>query len=142
MGKPDRSSMENKTVLIDSDAFIGFLVKEDGNHARAEQVFKTIQEQRLKPAATNLVISETATLFSNRSGQESARFFLDFASKFRTIYINDYLHKLTVDLFQQQQKKRTSFVDMANVIVVKELAIPQMAAFDRVYSDDFDLSVL
>jgi hypothetical protein len=46
--------MENNTVLIDSDAFIGFLVKEDGNHARAEQVFKTIQEQRLKPAATNL----------------------------------------------------------------------------------------
>jgi predicted nucleic acid-binding protein len=142
MAMPDRSSMRHDWVLIDSDAFIGLLVKEDANHARAEEVFANIQEYRLNPATTNLVVAETATLFSRRSGQDSACLFLDFAKKFQTIYLDERLHQLTVALFEQQRKKNTSFVDMANVVVARELDIPQLAAFDRVYTDDFDLTVL
>lgn len=133
--------MTNDAVLIDSDAFIGWLVEADAHHRTALQGFNELIQNQLQPIVTNLVIAETATWLSNRVDQPTARRFLEASQKFHTVFITERLHHLARELFNAQERKKTSFVDMLNIVVVRELSIPRIFAFDEVYSKTFHLPV-
>lgn len=134
--------MTNEQVLVDSDALVGWFVKTDAHHQRARAIFGYLKQRRLTPVVTNLVIAETATLFSRRQGQAQASRFLDFSQKLETVYITPELHHKTVQLMQAQTRPKTSFVDMANVVVMREVRIAHIFSFDRVYGKDFGLKLL
>ncbi|MEO1288832.1 MAG: hypothetical protein AAFV93_13785 [Chloroflexota bacterium] len=131
--------MTNYDVLVDSDAFIGYIVESDAHHHNAKTLFNRAMQQRLALATTNYVIAETASTLSRRFTQTHAKRFMDTMENFLTIYIPKDVHLKSSELFKAQDKNKTSFVDMSNVVVMKHFAIKKIFAFDKIYVERFSL---
>ena len=128
-------------ILVDSDAFVGWLYEKDAHHKHAEKVFAEIMEKRRSLVTTNYVISETSTVLSHRQGQSLAIKFLEVAEKFPIIHLDEKLHQTTLDLFREQTERGTSVVDCSNVAVVRQFQIPMIFSFDKVYHKKFGLQI-
>lgn len=131
----------NDKVLVDSDAFVGWIVATDAHHQRVTETFEHLKKARLQLVTTNLVIAETASLLSRRNSQPQAKSFLQFAQHIETIFITSQLHLLTARLFLEQDRKNVSFVDLANVIVAREYGIGEIFSFDKMYSKVYGFSL-
>ncbi|MCA9904048.1 MAG: type II toxin-antitoxin system VapC family toxin [Anaerolineae bacterium] len=134
--------MRDRRVLIDTDAFIGWMVETDAHHPAALKAFAFVRQQRLEPMTIQPVIGEGLTLLSRRQGQAQARQFMQLVLALPAIAIDDTLHQDTLALFAEQRRKGTSYVDMANVAVMHRLDIPLILSFDKVYTRDFGLDNL
>ena len=126
-------------VLIDSDAFVGWLYAKDSHHAEASRIFTRLEDQRWVPVVTSLVVAEAATVLSHREGQPLARTFLDLAKRYPVIHITRQLQQHALDLFQAQKARGTSVTDCANVVVMRQYQIPTIFSFDKVYPKAFGL---
>ncbi len=136
------SSMDTtQPILVDSDAFVGWLYQRDSHHPQADAIFTDIIHQRRPLVTTSYVVTETATVLSHRQGQALARQFLEMAAKFPVIHINETLHQATLNLFSQQEKKGSSVVDCSNVVVMRQFQIPVIFSFDQVYHKTFQLQM-
>lgn len=123
-------------VLVDTDAFVGRFYPKDAHHSRCKTMFTELKAGHKRLVTTSLVVLETATVLSNRTGQEAARRFLDGfikAGKIDVIHISQELQQEAIDLFLQQTKKGTSVVDCSNVVVMRRYCIPTIFSFDRFY---------
>lgn len=127
--KSDSSQM----VLVDSDAFIAWLVADDLLHKEAVEVLRTLQKNKQTTVTTSLVVAETATVLSNRVGQGQARAFLDFVEKLPIIHITEDLQREALTLFRKQATKGTSVVDCSNVAVINSFHIASIFSFDGFY---------
>jgi predicted nucleic acid-binding protein len=123
-------------VLVDTDAFVGKFYPRDAHHARCKAMFAELRAERKRLVTTSLVVLETATVLSNRTGQEAACRFLEGfikAGKIDVVHISQELQNEAVDLFLEQTKKGTSVVDCSNVVVMHRYHIPTIFSFDRFY---------
>jgi predicted nucleic acid-binding protein len=128
--------------LIDSDAFIGWMVEFDAHHKQARRILHRLKEKKWRLVTTSLVVAETATVLSHRSGQALARTFLDEViekGNFAVIYITKDLYQQALEIFKQQSKKGTSVTDCANVAVVRRFHISTIFSFDKDYANSFGL---
>ena len=147
MGNMERGKAAMRTdfaVLVDSDGFVGRFYPNDAHYQRARDIFQSLRDQQLRLVTTSFVVAETATVLSHRQGQELARKFLeDFigAGDFDVIHITEELQDAARQLFIQQTTKGTSMTDCANVVVMKNFAIPRIFSFDKVYAKHFHLQV-
>lgn len=131
--------------LIDSDAFVGWMLENDANHQKARRGFEYLCAQRARIATSTMVVTETATVLSHRKGQELARLFLDRViaeGDMPVVFVTEALHNEALEIFKSQTKKGTSVTDCANVAIVRKLCIPKIFSFDKAYSRRFDLAVL
>jgi predicted nucleic acid-binding protein len=128
-------------VLIDSDAFIGWIYPDDPHFQDSATHFERLRRAGLLLATTTMVVDEVATVLSHRKGQELAITFLDMLERrqFPIIPIDDALRTETYAIFCQQTRRGTSVTDCANVAVMKQFDIPQIFAFDKVYTAVFNL---
>ena len=60
------SKIDRFPVLIDSDAFIGWLNVEDAHYEQANALFGQLQAQQAKFVTTSSVVAETATVLSHK----------------------------------------------------------------------------
>ena len=134
--------MPGDQILIDSDAFIGLVFRQDAHHERVRNLWRQLQIEQVQFITSNLVITETATMLSRRISLSIAQQFLQSAQDIQTIIVDDHIHQLTVDLFQKQQREHTSFVDLSNVVILQELKIKRIFSFDKVYTKDFGLTLV
>lgn len=137
--------MSDYQVLVDSDAFVGWILEDDANHEKATERFDRLLAQRQRLITTSFVVAETATVLSHLAGQETARTFLRRlieSHRFPTIFINEALYAHALHLFQGQERKGTSVTDCANVAVAREFEIPHLFSFDAAYSRDFGLHLV
>jgi predicted nucleic acid-binding protein len=126
--------MDNPLVLIDSDAFVGWIFPNDVHHKRVLTLFKRIKKQGYRPVTTSWVVQETATVLSRRSGQGDAKKFLDImTSDFPVIHITELLERDTATYFCAQEGPNISMVDCSNVVVMHEFNITHIASFDKFY---------
>ncbi len=123
-------------ILIDSDAFVGRFYPDDAHYQAASNIFEQLEKQGQRLVTTSLVVTETATVLSYKSGQAAARLFLAVLEKSRlpVIHIDEKLHQETLRFFQKQAKKGTSVVDCANVVVMRRFAIATIFSFDKFYT--------
>jgi predicted nucleic acid-binding protein len=137
-----RGEMRNDfEVLIDSDAFVGRFYPNDALHARAEAIFANLEKRESLLVTTNLVIAETATVLSHRSGQPLARKFLEVIEEINlpVIHVDEELQQEATEVFKEQNKKGTSMTDCANAVVAKRFNISLIFSFDEVYPKKFGL---
>ena len=134
----------NFDVLIDSDALVGWFWAADSHHAEATQIFHTLEATDQQLVLTSLVVGETATVLSHRSGQALARTFLDHIerSKVPVIHITEELNAAAIALFKAQTVKGTSLTDCANAVVARQFGIQELFSFDKVYARAFGLNTV
>ena len=131
-------------ILVDSDAFVGKFYTKDPHHTKALSLFSQLEEKREQLVATSMVMAETATVLSHRSGQELARKFFRVIkkSKIPVIHINEALQERATRVFQDQTKKGTSMTDCANIAVANLFKIPTIFSFDKFYAKQSGIQVL
>lgn len=132
-------------VLVDSDAFVGLLVKKDAHHEEASKLFSEIATQELPIVTTSFVIAETATVLSHRIGQELARIFLDEIierGKFPTVFVTESLQQQATVIFKEQENKGTSMTDCVNVALMHQLQLSTIFSFDAFYAKKCNLQLL
>lgn len=128
-------------ILVDSDAFVGWIHTGDNHHKKAKAAFQKIRKDRLRMVASSWVVAETATVLSHRKGQDLAREYLrkirDF--DFPVIHVDESLQEDATQIFEYQEKKGTSMVDCGNVAIARRFGIPRIFSFDRFYERKFGI---
>jgi predicted nucleic acid-binding protein len=122
-------------VLVDSDAFVGWLYPNDAHFQQVSARFEALEQQGKDLVTTSLVVAETATVLSYRQGQPLARDFLQKIadSRLPVIHITEELQRETLKLFQAQKARGTSMVDCSNVVVMSRFNVPTILSFDKFY---------
>lgn len=130
-------------ILIDSDAFVGWLLEGDDHYERSGKIFAQLQQRQMAAATTSAVIAETATVLSHRQGQKLARTFLEIIEEgdLPVIYITESFYHDGLAIFKEQAQKRTSVTDCINVAVCQHLEIKSIFSFDKAYPKHFDLQL-
>ncbi len=131
------------TILVDSDAFIGWLIANDAHHLQVKSSLEKIDDLAGKLTTTSYVIAETATLLSRRYSQEHACRFVRYIhdSDFPVIEVTGEVRKQAEELFLAQRTEKMSLIDCANVIAVRRYDVQAILGFDRFYSR-FDISLV
>ncbi|MEX0896317.1 MAG: PIN domain-containing protein [Patescibacteria group bacterium] len=139
-----RAMTSSFDALIDSDAFVGLIFPNDAHHQNASQMFQDMALRKLHIACTNVAVTETITVLSHRQGQKLAKQFLEYLAQteLTIIRVTNPREECALDIFKHQIKKGTSFVDCANVAIMKELDIPYIASFDQGYEKQFGVKLL
>lgn len=139
----DRRS-KAKWILIDTDVWVSLSLKNDPNHLRAKKIVTGLRKREEQVFITREIIGETATVLSYKSGQDTARKFLNFAkdpdgNDFINLHIKHKHFIQALQLFEAQQKKGTSYVDCLNVVVMRVFELDLILSFDKVYHKKFGL---
>ncbi len=137
--KSDAASFD---VFIDSDVFVALSLVEDPLRERALSLMQSIGRHQRNIVTSNLVITETATVLSHKHGMDAAALFLRSVRKLQTIFVSQDLHRQAQLLFEQQTQRGTSFVDCANVVVMRNYGILAIASFDKAYPKQYGVSLM
>lgn len=123
------------TVLLDSDAFIAWLIVPDGHHGRVVATLERLTRQSVNLTTTSYVVAETATLLSRRYAQAQARRFVQMLhdTDFPIIEIVADLRREAERLFLQQMTEKVSLIDCANVVAARQMNTPAIVSFDHFY---------
>ncbi len=131
-------------VLIDSDFLVGLFRVGDPHH----EVTMTILKQHNNGSSIfhvlNLVLQETATVLSHRVGMEAVRLFHAKYPKLglNIIDMDKEIELAAWQIFLEQTKKGTSFIDCANLATCRHYAMDKIFSFDRFYPKELLLPVV
>lgn len=124
-------------VLIDSDAFVALIKKNDTNHKKAKRISQFLTQKGSVFITTNYVFSETVTVLSQKISHKVAVDFInDLTSEKSEISIiraNEEIEKLAIEIFKKQTSNNVSFVDCINMAVLKRYKWKTIFSFDRIY---------
>lgn len=124
-------------LLLDSDFLFALFAAHDPNHSKAIYLLDTYKKQKAQFFVTNLVFQEAATVVSYKIGQREA---LEFLNRFDEVgavqlTVDTKVEGKAWEIFKQQTKKGTSFIDCANVASADYYKLDGILSFDRFYED-------
>lgn len=124
-------------LLVDSDCLVGALKEGDPHQKVATKLLKSHGEKGDILYVQNIVIQETAAVLSHRTGMNAVRLFFQTLPSLdlSIIKLDDELEKRAWEIFLQQTKKGTSFVDCANLAVIDLYHLEGILSFDGFYKD-------
>jgi|SRR3989344_1780125 len=127
--------MNRPQILIDTDAIIALTVETDSNHKKAIRIQKKLGNKKTDIKVINLVLHEVITVLSYKISQKEAIKFLNRIRENppKVIFIDEKLEELAYWEFLNQNKKGTSFIDCANMTVMKNFNITKIFSFDKIY---------
>lgn len=131
-----------KKLLVDADWLVGAFRDKDPHHkVAAKSVARHVQDKD-DLYVFNLVIQETGTVLSHRTGMKAVRLFWEKLPKLRlkAIRVDEDLEAEAWEIFLKQTKKGCSFVDCANLAVIRKYKLDGILAFDQFYSKELRLT--
>lgn len=123
-------------VLIDADAFVALIKKNDSNHQRAEKISDFLTKKDSSLYTTNFVFSEIITVLSQRIDHQTAiNFINDFknSKEVNLIRVDEEIEEAAIKIFKNQTSKNVSFGDCLNMAVLKRYKWDTIFSFDKVY---------
>jgi predicted nucleic acid-binding protein len=125
-------------LLVDSDIFFSLTDKRDTNHHKAISLNSKFIGQKIKFFTTNLVVFETATVLSHKISHQAATTFLKeiTSGAMEILHLDEMTEKEAINIFNKQQRRNSSFVDCANMAVLKKINLKYIFSFDRAYKSN------
>lgn len=136
MAKKNKFKTQLLDVLIDADAFVALIKKNDSNHKRAEKISDFLTKKGSSFYTTNFVFSETITVLSQRIDHQTAINFIDDFKNLKEvnlIRVNEEIEEMAIKIFKSQTSKNVSFVDCLNMAVLKKYNWDTIFSFDKIY---------
>jgi len=120
--------------LVDSDFLISFSSDEDSTHSKSIEIYKNLKKNS-ELLALNLVFQESTTVVSKKFGMQKAKIFYEMINKFvnTRILLDENTEKEAWKIFLKQNKKGTSFIDCANLVVYQKYKLDSILSFDEYY---------
>lgn len=126
-----------KKIFVDSDAFVALAKADDANHLKAQEILNQLIDKQVAFLTSNYVFAETVTVISQRVGHKAAIVFIQQIKTaeplFSIHYVDQEIEDLAIDLFKVQHSKNVSFVDCANIALIKHDRLDAIFSFDRIY---------
>lgn len=133
--------MKSKLLFIDTSAFLALTLTTDQFHSPAIQFIKT-----QPPLITSSwVIEEYIAHMHFRYGIPYALTAIEFMKQtpqLKIEFLSDALLERIFIVYKQKASKNISIVDISNAVVMEELGISQIFAFDKRFSSVFNLDVV
>lgn len=127
-------------TFIDTSAFLALVNKKDQFHQSA----KGFLTSNPRVITSSWVIEEFIAHLHARYGLTVAKkgvSYLQNAPHLTVEFVSSVRLKRTFDLFLQKGSRAVSIVDVSNVIIMNELGVSRIFAFDRSFSSVFGLTV-
>lgn len=118
-------------MLIDSGAFIAFLLREDRSHRETAALFAAPPRHW---STSVLILSETYSWFLHRLGEEAARIFRRFITELPELRVldADASHRAAVGRkLDALRGAKLTFVDASSLVWLEELDIPTVWGTDH-----------
>lgn len=124
-------------ILVDSDFLVALSRSVDSNHKKALKLLEKIELEKPEVYISNLVKFESATVISHRDGMDAVRKFVLSVDSFckNQIFVEEKVEEKIWKHFLAENKKKTSFIDCSNVVLVNEYKFDKILAFDEFYKD-------
>lgn len=124
--------------LVDSDFLVACFNKDDFSHRRASEIMEkwTGDEEIF---LNSLVEMESATVISKRIGMIKTSLFMIWLGKLgmNKYFVDEETMGKSWELFLEQTKKGSSFVDSMNLVVAKKLGCRKILSFDKFYPKEY-----
>jgi predicted nucleic acid-binding protein len=122
-------------ALVDANVVVGLYRLDDSLHIKAVKLVTDLRSNGWELVITNLLKQEIATVLSFRVGMSLAKKFLkDYLDLIDTeIVVDEDVEKNAWKIFENQNKRGTSFVDCANMAVVEKYKLNGIVTFDEFY---------
>lgn len=121
-------------VLVDSNFIIALFNPDDGLFKAADLALTKLLLSRSVLVVTNFVFSEVVTVLSQRRGRivasEAGEHILEDSS-FEFLYLDEYLHHETWEIFRQINRKNVGFVDCSMLAVMRLENCDAFLTFDH-----------
>lgn len=125
------------SILVDSDAFVAIVRKEDSNHTKAKQLYTRLEKLAVSFITSNYVFSEVVTVISQKLNHEKATEFINSMKSpgcmYNFIWITPEIEEMAIEIFKQQTSKNVSFVDCTNMALIKHDNLDVIFSFDEIY---------
>ena len=127
--------MSISKLLVDSVIFFSLINIQDANHQKSRYLNNKFIKQGVRFLAINLVIFETATVLSHKISQQIAINYLKniTSGKMEIIRLDEEVEKAAFNIFQLLLRNKTSYVDCANMAVMKKMGLTTIFSFDKIY---------
>jgi len=124
-----------EVILLDSDALIALINKEDELHKRVLKIQEKLTKAGAIFAISRYIIAETATFLTLRVNKKTADRFLKDLESQEILVINptDELEKLTREFFFKQKSRNVTYFDCVNMAILTYYHWKTIFSFDRHY---------
>jgi len=124
-------------VLVDSDALISLIQSDNNQHKLAKTVLLFLKEKNADQYISPFTIPEVSTMLSYRANQEIAKQFVisSQSKKLTTLEIPEEIRRKADQLFLAQTKKRTSYFDCVNLVLMELFRFDAIFSFDSIYKE-------
>ncbi|MBC7333373.1 MAG: PIN domain-containing protein [Actinobacteria bacterium] len=118
-------------IFIDTSAFYALLDANDDFHYKAKENFFNLLQEGNNFHCSNYILIETIALLQNRLGLECVRAFKETMLPLMKIHwIDQRIHEIALSNLIVANKD-ISLVDYTSFILVRELGLDKVFAFDR-----------
>lgn len=122
-------------VLVDSDALIGFVHKDDILHKRCIEILEHILESNYSIVVPYPITLEASTTLARRMNRSdlAAQLLSDFSSMKEKLSHDDDIEQLVAKLYKPQTSKKTTPFDHYVLSLAKKNNIRLIFSFDSFY---------
>ena len=118
-------------IYVDTSAFYAYLSRDDQDHGRVLECFRTCLEAELALVASSYVVAETMGLVQHRLGVAVlARFVDDMLPLVRVEWIAAGEHDAAWKLLRDVAKRSFTIVDASTAVLMKRDGIDEVIALD------------
>jgi hypothetical protein len=124
-------------VFIDSSAWIALVKRNDINHRKASDYFKTLIKDNALLITSNYVITESVNRILYDLDHDKAVKFLELIEEARNknflkiTRVDEKIDAQAIDLFKKYADQKISIVDMTSFYICKSLGVDKVFSFDR-----------
>lgn len=120
-------------VFIDTSAFCALTISKDQHNLKAKSLYRELQEHNPIIYTSNYVLDEVYTLLKNRASHRTAVKFMDETNKSNLILlrVTEEVEEDAKVIFRRFEDKRLSFTDCTSFVLIKQLAMEAVFAFDE-----------
>ena len=122
-------------IFIDTSAFLALEDESDQYHDEAIQFHEQVlRRRRYEIVTTSYILDETLTLIRFRVGINAS---IDFSKKLRKsevvkiVRVSRGIEEESLDIFEGYDDKDFSFTDCVSFVVMREMGIKEVFAFDQ-----------
>lgn len=124
-------------IFIDSDVFVALYKNNDSSHKKSVRLFEQAKKQSTVFLTSNYVFLESITVISQKVGHIQAANYISTMKSddngFLIKRIDEELEAQAIEIFKKQTSKNTSFVDCANIALIKDMKLDGVFSFDQIY---------
>jgi predicted nucleic acid-binding protein len=127
-------------IYVDTSAFYAIFDQDDGNHSRAQKIWKMMIEGQEALVCNNYVLVETYTLLQNRLGLRAVSDLQKIIPLIEIDWVTEEQHRLAITALLSANLRSLSLVDCSSFSSMRRLGIEKAFAFDNHFRQQgFDL---